>query len=89
MNDLATPFFVVFLSTALLVYDGGSGGGAPASEGAAEGLGLDSVDGELGGRCPLTAAVESLDAQRLPAEVLERVAQSGMMCRIGGCRAWM
>lgn len=80
MNDLATPFFVVFLSTALLVYDGGSGGGAPASEGAAEGLGLDSVDGELGGRCPLTAAVESLDAQRLPAEVLERVEADTYWC---------
>jgi len=77
MNDLATPLFVVFLSAALipasspLISEPRAGADIP--ELYASGFCIESRGSKYGGRCELTAAVESLDAQRLPLELLDRV----------------
>jgi hypothetical protein len=77
MNDLATPLFVVFLSAALIPASSPltsePRAGADIPELYASGFRIESRGSKYGGRCELTAAVESLDAQRLPLELLDRV----------------
>lgn len=91
MDDLATSFFVIFLSAALVPEDPdepspltssySESGGNSAGGGSGSGCGGGGGGSQHGGgRCPLTAAVETMDAQRLKEESLSAVEADTYWC---------
>jgi hypothetical protein len=89
MNDLATPLFVVFLSAALIPDSQSNASSAATTTFPPSPLGHH-------GRCPWAAAVECMDAQRLPEAALAEVEADTYWCltklldniQVQGGRVW-